>query len=296
MDEVAGPSAPDPARLYLPARKLILAGRRGTLVSAILSVAIIALLISVFFWAPGGAAVRQYFFSFHDMWIALKGDPSKGLSSVGAGLVTNIWMFLVSEALVLVIGLGLATARISRSPVLAPFRLLSTIYTDLFRGIPILLVIFMVGFGLPALSLGWLSSQSPAVYGCAALTISYSAYVAEVYRAGINSVPHGQILAARSLGLSHASTMRRVVLPQAVRTVVPPLLNDFISLQKDTALVSTLGAIEATRAAQIYGSTEFNFSGYVVAAGLFLLLTVPLTRYTDRLIARDRSRRLAGVA
>ena len=123
----------------------------------------------------------------------------------------------------------------------APFRLLATLYTDLFRGIPILLVILMVGFGLPALNLGWVSSQSPAVYGVAALTITYSAYVAEVYRAGIVAVPHGQLLAARSLGLTRTATLRRVVLPQAVRTVVPPLLNDFISLQKDTALVSTLG-------------------------------------------------------
>ncbi len=285
---------PDPARLYLPRRKLLFAGRRGTAVSALSSLAVIGLLISVFFWAPGGATVRATFFSVHDMWIALRGDPSKGLLSVGAGLVTNIWMFLLSEALVLILGLVLAVARVSRSPMLAPFRLLATLYTDVFRGIPILLVVYIIGFGLPALSLGWLSSQSPAVYGVAALTISYSAYVGEVYRAGINSVPHGQILAARSIGLTYPVTLRRVVLPQAVRTVIPPLLNDFISLQKDTALVSTLGAIEATRAAQIYSSTVFNFSSYVVAALLFLVLTVPLTRYTDHLIARDRARRLAG--
>jgi polar amino acid transport system permease protein len=287
---------PAPERLFLPRRKLWLLGTRGTVVSTVSSVVLLVLIVGVFFWAPGGATVRQYFFSLHDMWIAFKGDPAKGLSSVGMGLFTNIWMFLVSEVLVLVFGLVLASARLSQSPVLMPFRILSTIYTDLFRGVPILLVIFMVGFGLPALSLGWLSSQSPAVYGCAALTITYSAYVAEVYRAGINAVPHGQLLAARSIGLTHATTMRRVVLPQAVRTVIPPLLNDFISMQKDTALVSTLGAIEATRAAQIYASTEFNFSGYVLAAGLFLIMTVPLTRYTDRLIARDRARRLAGAA
>jgi polar amino acid transport system permease protein len=289
-------ATPDPSRLFLPRRKLIMVGRRGTVVSALSSLVIVVALVGVFFWAPGGATVRAYFFSFHDMKVAFLGDPAKGLSSVGVGLITNIWMFVVSEVLVLAIGLAIASARLSISPVLTPFRWLATIYTDLFRGIPILLVIFMVGFGLPALSLGWLSNQSPAVYGCAALTITYSAYVAEVYRAGINAVPHGQLLAARSLGLSHATTLRRVVLPQAVRTVIPPLLNDFISMQKDTALVSTLGAIEATRAAQIYGSTEFNFSGYVVAAGLFLLMTVPLTRYTDRLIANDRARRLAGGA
>ena len=198
---------------------------------------------------------------------------------------------LIAEGDFDVAGVG---TRLATSPVAAPFRLLATLYTDLFRGIPILLVILMVGFGLPALNLGWVSSQSPAVYGVAALTITYSAYVAEVYRAGIVAVPHGQLLAARSLGLTRTATLRRVVLPQAVRTVVPPLLNDFISLQKDTALVSTLGAVEATRAAQIFGSTEFNFSGYVVAATLFLLITIPLTRYTDRLMERDRLKRLAG--
>jgi polar amino acid transport system permease protein len=182
----------------------------------------------------------------------------------------------------------------TQSAVMFPFRVLSTIYTDVFRGIPILLVIFIVGYGLPALSLGPLSTQSPAVYGCISLTITYSAYVAEVYRAGITSVPNGQILAARSLGLTTGATMRRVILPQAVRNVIPPLLNDFISMQKDTALVSTLGAIEATRAAQIYASTEFNFSGYVVAALLFLALTIPLTRFTDHLMAKDRAKRLAA--
>jgi len=238
--------------------------------------------------------VRYFFFNAHQMWVAFRGDPSKGLSSVGAGLLTNIWMFLVAEVLVLVLGLLIAWVRLSQSPVLLPFRFLSALYTDIFRGIPILLVIFIVGFGFPALAIGWLSNQSPAFYGCLAITITYSAYVAEVFRAGMHSVPNGQILAARSLGLTHATTMRRVILPQAVRTVIPPLLNDFISMQKDTALVSVLGAVEATRAAQIYASTEFNYSGYVLAAVLFLVMTIPLTRFTDRLIERDRARRLAG--
>jgi len=227
------------------------------------------------------------------MWLSFVGDPAQGLSSVGVGLLTNIWIFMLSEVLVLLFGLLIAWTRMSQSPVLTPFRILSTVYTDVFRGIPILLVIFLIGFGLPGLGLGFISNQSPAVYGCVALTITYSAYVAEVFRAGINSVPHGQLLAARSLGLTRPSTMRRVILPQAVRTVIPPLLNDFISLQKDTALVSSLGAVEATRAAQIFNSTNFNASGLVVASMLFLVLTIPMTRFTDHLIARDRSRRLA---
>ncbi|NNN02364.1 MAG: amino acid ABC transporter permease [Acidimicrobiaceae bacterium] len=270
-------------------------GGRGLAASVISSVLILGAIVAIFFVAPGGATVRYFFFNPHQMWLAFIGNSSKGISSVGMGLLTNIWMFLVSEVLVLFFGLMIAWTRMSQSPVLLPFRILSTLYTDVFRGVPIIIVIFLVGFGLPGLNFGFISNQSPAVYGCTALTITYSAYVAEVYRAGINSVPNGQLLAARSLGLTHAQIMRRVILPQAVRTVIPPLLNDFISLQKDTALVSILGAIEAARAAQIAASTEFNFSGYVVAALLFLALTVPMTRFTDHLVVKDRRTRLAGV-
>ncbi len=280
--------------LFLPRRKLLFTGRRAIAASALSSLVILGTIVAVFYLAPGGAAVRAFFFDPHQMWLSFKGDPAKSLSSIGSGILTNIWMFLVCEVMVLLFGLVIAWVRMTHSAVMFPFRVLSTIYTDVFRGIPILLVIFIVGYGLPALSLGPLSTQSPAVYGCISLTITYSAYVAEVYRAGITSVPNGQILAARSLGLTTGATMRRVILPQAVRNVIPPLLNDFISMQKDTALVSTLGAIEATRAAQIYASTEFNFSGYVVAALLFLALTIPLTRFTDHLMAKDRAKRLAA--
>jgi polar amino acid transport system permease protein len=155
-------------------------------------------------------------------------------------------------------------------------------------------VIYTVGFGLPALRLTYISSQSFAVYGVIALTLSYSAYVSEVYRAGLNSVHRSQVSAARSLGLTQATALQYVILPQAIRNIVPALLNDFISLQKDTALVGVLGAIEANQAAQIYGSTVFNYSSFTVAAILFLVLTIPLARFTDRLIDRDRQRRLAG--
>jgi len=289
----AGAATPEAPTLFGPRRRLLFAGRRAVVASTLSSVVLLGALVAVFYLAPGGAAVRYFFFNPHQMWVSFRGDPSKGLSSIGSGILTNVWMFCVCEVLVLIIGLIIAWVRMTQSAVLFPFRFLATLYTDIFRGIPILLVIFIVGFGLPALQLGSLSTQSPAVYGCMSLTITYSAYVAEVYRAGINSVPNGQLLAARSLGLSSGTTMRRVILPQAVRTVIPPLLNDFISMQKDTALVSTLGAIEATRAAQIYASTEFNFSGYVVASLLFLVLTIPLTRFTDHLIAKDRTKRLA---
>lgn len=255
---------------------------------------VLGALVAVLYLTPGGAGFRDTFFNRHAMWASFIGDNNFGLPSVGVGIFTNIWIFLVSEVLVLIFGLLIAWMRVSRSPVLLPFRLLATIYSDIFRGVPILLIVLMIGYGLPGLRLGFLSNLSPAEAGVLALTITYSAYVSEVFRAGINSVPHGQLLAARSLGLTHATIMRRVTLPQAVRTVIPPLLNDFISLQKDTALVSLLGAVEATRAAQIYSSTTFNFSSYIVAALLFLALTIPMTRFTDHLITRDRNRRLAS--
>ena len=261
--------------------------------STISSLIILGLIAAVLFVAPGGASFRYYFFNPHYLWVSWVGNPKLGIEAIRSGLLTNIWMFLVSEVLVLFIGLALAWTRMSHSPVLLPFRILVTAYTDVFRGIPLLLVVFIVGYGLPALQLGFVSRLSLATYGVIALTLTYSAYVAEVFRAGILSVPNGQLLAARSLGLTHASTMRRVTLPQAVRTVIPPLLNDFISLQKDTALVSTLGAVEATRAAQIFASTDFNGSGLVVASLFFLALTIPMTRFTDGLMARDRARRLA---
>ncbi len=174
---------------------------------------VVALIVSLLFVTPGGASVRYAYFNFHDMWLSWKGDPGHGLLAIRDGIVTNIWMFLVSEVLVLAFGLGIAWTRISRSPVLFPFRALAATYTDVFRGIPLLLVVFLVGTGLPALKFGILSSQSPAVYGVMALTLTYTAYVAEVLRAGILSVPNGQLLAARSLGLTSTSTMRRVILP-----------------------------------------------------------------------------------
>jgi len=282
--------------LFAPRHRRIFVGRRGLVASTVSSAVLIGVLVAIFFWAPGSATVRYYYFNGHNMWQSFVGHPQTGLLSVGRGFLTNIWMCLLCEVLILFFGLAVAWIRVSRSPVLTPFRVLATAYTDVFRGVPLLLVVFLVGFGLPALGLGFISSQSPDVYGCVALTITYTAYVAEVFRAGIYSVPNGQILAARSLGLTHGTIMRRVTLPQAVRPVMPPLLNDFITLQKDTALVSVLGAIEAARAAQIYESTVFNGSGLVVASLLFLAITVPLTRFTDRLLDRDRKRRLASLS
>jgi len=264
-------------------------------VSTASTVVFIGAVVALFVFAPAAAAVRHTFFNPHDMWEAFLGNPRKGLFSVGKGLILNIEMFLIAEVLILFFALTIAVVRQLRNPVLFPFRMLAVVYTDVFRGVPLIIVIYGIGFGVPALYLRGISTQSDFVYGIAALVLSYSAYVAEVYRAGINSVHRSQVAAARSLGLSQWKSLRYVVLPQAFRTVIPPLLNDFISLQKDTALVSTLGAvIDANRAAQIDSSTLFVFSSYTVAALLFLVLTIPLARFTDRLIARDVSRRTAG--
>jgi polar amino acid transport system permease protein len=269
-------------------------GRRAAVVSTASTLVVLAALVAVFWLAPGSEAVRHTFFNPTDMWQSFIGDPKKGYYSVGAAIWLNIRMFLAAEVLILVLALLIALFRQSTSPVLFPFRVLAMLYVDFFRGVPLLLVVFALGLGVPALRLPFVSSQSSAVYGVAALVLSYSAYVSEVYRAGLNSVHRSQIAAARSLGLSQANALRYVILPQAVRNIIPPLLNDFISLQKDTALVAVLGAIEANEAAQIYSSTVFNFSSFTVAAILFLILTIPLARFTDRLIGRDRQRRLAG--
>jgi polar amino acid transport system permease protein len=166
-------------------------------------------------------------------------------------------------------------------------RLLAAVYVDLLRGIPIILLIFLLGFGVPALRLDGVS-KAPVVWATVALVLSYSAYVSEVFRSGIDSVHESQRAAARSLGLTSGQAMRFVVLPQAVRRVVPPLLNDFIALQKETALVGLIGPIDAARQAQLYSSRTFNFTSYVAAALLFLAITIPLTRFADWLTSRRR--------
>ncbi|MDA8312734.1 MAG: amino acid ABC transporter permease [Actinomycetota bacterium] len=292
-----GAGAEFPQNFFRRRRSRLLRTQRGAAITSTVStVTVIGAIIVAFLLAPGSRQVRATYFNLHDMWRAFIGDPHEGFYSVGKGLVVNIEMFMIGEVLILVLALVIALVRQSRSPVLFPLRMLAVAYVDFFRGVPLILVLLAIGFGLPALYLPVVSTQSAFVYGVLALVISYSAYVSEVYRAGLNSVPFSQIASARSLGLRPHTAMRYVVLPQAIRTIIPPLLNTFVSLQKDTALVSVLGAvIEANRAAEIYSSTVFNYSGYTVAAILFLLLTIPLARFTDHLIARDRGRRLAGV-
>jgi len=270
-------------------------GHRAVVASTASSILVVAALASLFFFAPGSAAVRHTFFSPHALWQSFIGNPKAGYYSVGAALWLNVRMFLIAEPLILLVSLVVALIRQSQGPILFPFRALATIYVDVFRGVPLLLVVYLLGFGIPALGVSFISDQSATFYGVTALVLSYSAYVSEVFRAGLNSVHPSQAAAARSLGLSRTAALRYVILPQAVRTIIPPLLNDFISLQKDTALVGVLGAIETLQAANLYGSSVFNYSSFVVAAILFLLLTIPLARFTDHLIARDRTRRLATI-
>ncbi len=219
-------------------------------------------------------------------------DARASFPAIASGFWLNVKLFLVAEPLILGVGLLVAVVRGTRAAVLFPVRALAVLYVDLFRGIPTLLLVFLVGFGLPALRLRGVPTDLFWL-GLIALTLSYGAYVAEVFRSGIESVHPSQRAAARSLGLSSGQTLRSVVLPQAVRRVVPPLLNDFVSLQKDTALVAVLGLGESLRQAGIYASFNFNYTPYVVAALFFIALTVPLARLTDWLGARALARQHA---
>jgi polar amino acid transport system permease protein len=274
-------------------RRSRLLGDRGFLVSTASTIVFFGVLTVIVVSAPGFQAVRESFFDLESMKESLLGVPEEGLPGIGEAFLLNIRVFLVAEVLILILALVIAVIRGLPGPVFFPLRLVAVVYTDLFRGTPLLLVIYLFGFGLPALGIRGLSGQSEVVYATAALVLSYSAYVAEVYRAGIESVHPSQVAAARSLGLSRLQSLRFVVLPQAVRRVIPPLLNDFVSLQKDTALLAVLGVVEAARAAQIYSAYRFNYSSFVVAAFLFILMTIPLARFTDWLIERDRRRRQA---
>ncbi|MCX6420863.1 MAG: amino acid ABC transporter permease [Actinobacteria bacterium] len=205
----------------------------------------------------------------------------------------NIRIFIVAEVFILVVGIVVALARTLQAPIWLPIRVVATIYTDVFRGVPTILVILLLGFGIPALDLQGVPN-SEVLWGTVALVLSYGAYVAEVFRAGLASVHPSQRMASRSLGLSSWQTNRHILLPQAVRNVVPPLLNDFISLQKDTALVSILGPIEILRRAQIDTSMSFNYTPYVAAAVIFIALTIPMTRFADWLQARTQKQRRAA--
>jgi polar amino acid transport system permease protein len=261
------------------------AGRRSAAVATASTVLVVVVVGWLLTASPGWPRVRSTFFSWS--------EAGSSLPDVARGFLINVRMFLIAEPLILVLGLAVALVRGLRAPVFFPLRALAVIYTDVFRGIPTILLVFLIGFGVPALQLQGAPSD-PIVLGITALVLSYGSYVAEIFRAGIESVHPSQRAAARSLGLSQAQALRHVVLPQAVRRVIPPLLNDFASLQKDTAIVAVLGVVEALRQAQIHASLDFNYTPYLVAAAFFIALTIPMARFTDYLAARTDRRRAPG--
>jgi polar amino acid transport system permease protein len=235
--------------------------------------------------SPGWPSVQDAFFNWE--------HAKAAFPSILEGFWVNVRLFLIAEPLILVLGLGVALARQARSPWLAPVRAVAVVYTDLFRGIPTLLLVILFAFGMPSLGLEGVPN-SLFFWSLVALVLSYGAYVAEVFRAGIESVHPSQVASAEALALSRAQTMRFVVVPQAVRRVVPPLLNDFVSLQKDTALVAAVGVFDAVYAAQDYGNFNFNYTPLVVVALFFVAMTVPLARLTDWLGRRYVQRAFAG--
>ena len=217
----------------------------------------------------------------------------RAVPQVWDGFQTNIKLMVLAEILVLILALVVAIVRGLPGRWSLPLRGLAVAYTDFFRGTPLILVAFVIAFGLPSLKLAVVSSQSLFVYGVASLTLIYTAYVTEVYRAGIESVHPSQRMAARSLGLTYAQTMSHVILPQAIRRVVPPLLNDFIGLQKDTAIITVIGLTEAIAQAGFYSNDFFSYAGYMVAAIFFVILTIPFARFTDHLIKQREQRERA---
>jgi polar amino acid transport system permease protein len=279
-DERPGPRVESRSSRILGGR----GGGRSLAIAAVSTVVFFGLIALVVVNSPGWPEVKESFF----YWPEFKESFPDILEQFG----TNVKLFLVAEVFILIWGLVLAVLRGLPGPVFFPLRFLSAAYTDVFRGIPTILLIFLLGFGVPALQLSYVPS-SVFFWATVSLVLVYSAYVAEVYRAGIESVHPSQEAAARSLGLNRLQALRYVVVPQAVRRVVPPLLNDFIGLQKDTALVALLGVLEAFRQSQIEVAGSFNYTPYVATAVIFLVLTIPLTRLTDWLIVRNRRRELA---
>jgi polar amino acid transport system permease protein len=260
-------------------------GLRSAGIAAAATVILVGAIVVGMVSSPGWPRVQQTFLSWP--------DAKASFPSIAQGFWLNVRLFLVAEPVILVVAVLVAVTRQSTSPALFPLRALAVTYTDLFRGVPTILVVLLIGFGVPALNLQGVT-HSFFWLGLVSLVLSYGAYVAEVFRAGIESIHPSQLASADSLGLSRAQAMRYVVLPQAVRRVVPPLLNDFVSLQKDTALVAVVGLVEAMNAAQVYSSFNFNYTSYLVAAAFFVALTVPLARFTDWLGRRVAERERGG--
>ena len=252
--------------------------RRAATIAGASTLAVVVAIFLLVPLAPGWPAVKKSFFNAEVF--------AKTFPGLLDAFLWDVAIFLWSAPLIFILGLAVALARDARSPALYPLRLFGMLYTDIFRGIPVILVIYLVGFGIPGLGLPrpW---NSPFIWGTVALVLTYAAYVAEVFRTGIEGVHQSQRAAAQSLGLSNADTMRYVVLPQAIRKVVPANMNLFIALQKDVALLSFIGPVEIFRQAGVYKSLMANFTPYVGAALIFLAITIPATRYADYLIAKQ---------
>lgn len=255
--------------------------RKNAAIAAFSSFLVLGTLLLIAVTSPGWKSLSDTFFNW--------AYGVEVLPKILLGFLTNVSLTLIAGTCVAIFGLTIALIRTSKAAALTPFRLLATVYVDVFRGIPMLLVILLVGFGIPALQLKGVTNNV-LILGTLAVIITYTAYVAEVIRSGILSVHPSQRAAARSLGLSYFQSLRFVILPQAFRRVTPPLLNDLVALIKDTGLVSILGVTDAIRAAQINTSRSFNYTPYVMAAIVFLLITIPLTRYTDRALRRSIER------
>ncbi|MEP9363120.1 amino acid ABC transporter permease [Nocardioides sp. CN2-186] len=260
--------------------------QRGVVLSTVVTVVVLAALVVGVTSAPGWDRFREFFLSWP--------DAKAAFPDIAKGFWINVKMFLIAEPLILLLGGLVAITRGSVSPWLTPARFLAVIYTDLFRGVPTILVVYVLALGIPTLQLQGMTT-SLFWLGTIALVLSYGAYVAEVIRSGIESIHPSQVASAEALGLSRTQTMRFVVLPQGVRRVVPPLLNDFVSLQKDTALVGTVAVFESLYVAADYGNYNFNFTPFLVTAAFFVALTVPLARITDwlgrRAMERERGSR-----
>jgi polar amino acid transport system permease protein len=260
-------------------------GARGVAIALLSTAVFVAVVLIAITQSAGWPEVKRAFFNW--------GDISSSFPDIARAFVLNVKIFLVCEVCILILALVIAVLRSLPGPVFFPLRALAVVYSDLARGVPTILVVALLGFGAPALQLTGVPT-SRVFWAGVGLILVYSGYVAEVYRAGIDSVHPSQEAAARSLGLSRFQALRRVILPQAIRRVIPPLLNDFIGLQKDTALVGTLGVVEAFNQSQIYSNATFTYGSYLAAAVLFVAITIPLARLTDWLIARDRRRRQAA--
>lgn len=261
-------------------------GGRRALIAAASTVIAAGLTIWLIVTRPTWPRVRDQFFSLEqarEVW-----------PDILSGFWLDMKMFVIAQIAILILALLVAIIRSLRGPAFFPLRLLSIIYIDLFRGIPLVLAVLLFGFGIPALQIPHVPSD-PMFWGVVTLVLSYSAYTAEVYRSGIDAVPESQRSSARALGLTQFQALRFAILPQAIRNVVPALLNGLVSLQKDVALVSLLGVREAVRSAQISSARTFNYTGYVVAAVLFLIVSVPAARFADWFTERDRKLRNQGL-